>query len=236
MDGILQTTENDEFVYHEMLCQTPLFLHKNPKIVLVIGGGDGGSIEEILKHRDVKEVRMVDIDKKVVEVAKEYLPSISKGAFNDKRLNLIVGDGVEYVKNNKNCFDVIILDLPDPGESSIDFISAKFYKNIKNALKKDGIVSIQSQSPSAQPGLVSKIFKRVKSIFPYCEIRRAVVFSYQTGEYSFTIGAKVDIRKITKKDIENKFRRKKLDLRYYSPEIHFASKVLPRYLEEIIKK
>jgi len=235
LDGILQTSEKDEFVYHEMICHTPIFLHKDPKRVLIIGGGDGGSLEEVLKHR-IEEVRMVEIDKKVIEVSRKYIPSISKEAFKDKRAELIIGDGKAYIKKHKDFFDIIILDLSDPTGPGKDLISLEFYKNVRRALKKDGIVSIQSQSLSTQPKLVSIIFKRVKKVFPYCEIHKAVVFSYQTGEFTFTIGAKKDLSRITEEDIEKRFKRAKLNLKYYNPEIHFASKVLPRYLEEIIKK
>jgi spermidine synthase len=233
LDGVLQTSEEDEFIYHEMLCQTPLFLHPNPKKVLIIGGGDGGSLEEVLKHK-VEDVQMIEIDKKVIEVSKKYLPLVSKGVFDNKKAKIIIDDGKEYVKRNVNFFDIIILDLSDPGGPSKDLISSKFYKNIEKALKKDGIVSIQSGSFSCQPKLVSIIFNRINKIFPWVEIRRAVVPSYQAGEYSFIIGSKNNLDKITLKNLEAKFKKTKLSLSYYSPKIHFSSLVLPRYLKEKI--
>jgi len=233
LDGILQTSEKDEFVYHEMLCQVPMFLHKNPKRVLIVGGGDGGSLEEILKHK-VEKVWMVEIDKKVIEVSRKYLPSISKGAFSDKRAEVIIEDGKEFIKRHENFFDIIILDLSDPKGPAKDLISLNFYKRVKKALRKNGMVSIQSGSFTCQPELVSTILKRIKKIFPFAEIRRAVVPSYQAGEYSFTVGSATNLKKITFKDIDKKYKKLKLNLEYYSPEIHFVSKILPKYLRDRI--
>ena len=233
LDGILQTSEKDEFVYHEMLCHTPLFLHKNPKKVLIIGGGDGGALEETLKHK-VEEVVMVEIDKKVVDLSKKYLPSISKNAFKDKRAKLIIGDGKAFIEKNTNAFDVIILDLSDPDGPAKELISLIFYKNVKKCLKRDGVISIQSGSFSVQPKLVSTIYNRIKKVFPFYEIHKAVVEAYQAGEYSFTIGAKENINKITKAQLEKRFKKNNLKLNYYSPDMHFASKVLPKYIKDII--
>ncbi len=234
LDGIVQMSEKDEFIYHEMFCQTPMLLHKNPKRILIIGGGDGGVLREVLKH-PVERVWMVDIDKKVIEVSRKYLPSISKKAFSDKRAEIIIGDGKEYIRQRPNFFDVILLDLSDPGGPAEDLISSNFYKNVKRALRKNGIVSIQSGSFTVQPRLVATIFKRAKKIFPYVEIRRAVVPAYQAGEYSFTICSKINLGKITQKEIEKKYKKLKLRLKYYSPEIHFTSRVLPQYLKEKLK-
>ena len=235
LDGVIQTSEKDEFVYHEMLCQTPLFLHSDPKNVLIIGGGDGGSLEEVLKHK-VEKAIMVEIDEKVVKLCQKYLPLISKKAFKNKKAELIITDGKEYIKKHKNYFDVIILDLSDPAGPAEDLISLNFYKKVEKALRENGIVSVQSGSFTCQSELVSKIFNRIKKVFPYCEIRRAVVHCYQAGEYSFTIGSKKNLKTITFNQIEKKYKKLNLDLKYYSPEIHFSSKVLPKYLKEKIDK
>jgi len=234
LDGILQTSEKDEFIYHEMLCQAPLFLHPNPKKVLIVGGGDGGSLEEILKH-PVDMVCMTEIDEKVIEVSKKYLLSISKKAFEDKRVELVIADGKEYVKRSKNSFDVIILDLSDPAGPAKDLISSGFYKDVKRALKNGGIVSIQSGSLTFQPELVAAIFRRIGRIFPSVEVHRAVVPSYQAGEYSFTLASEMDLEKEARKSLKARYRKSSPIFEYYSPEIHFASKILPNYLAEKLK-
>ncbi|HXK32157.1 MAG TPA: polyamine aminopropyltransferase [Candidatus Paceibacterota bacterium] len=233
LDGILQTSEKDEFIYHEMLCHLPMFLHKNPKRILIIGGGDGGSLEEVLKH-NIEKVWMVEIDKKVIELSKKYIPSISKGAFKNKKAEIIIGDGKEYIKRHKNFFDVIILDLSDPLGPSKELISLNFYQDVKRALRKDGVISIQSGSLNDQPELVSKIFGRIKKIFPFADIYQAVIPSYQTGEYSFIVGVRARLDKLQEKNIEKKYKKSKFKLKYFSPEIYLTSRVLPKYLAEKI--
>ncbi|MFH1894495.1 MAG: polyamine aminopropyltransferase [Patescibacteria group bacterium] len=235
LDGITQTTEKDEFIYHEMLCQIPMLMHSALKRVLIIGGGDGGSLEEVLKH-NVEKVWMVEIDKMVMDLSKKYLPSISKGAFHDKRAEVIIGDGKEYIRKSKNFFDVIIMDLSDPGGPAEELVSLKFYKDVKRALKKGGIICIQGGSFDIQPSLVRNIFVRLNKIFSYVRIHLAVVPAYQAGECCF-IMASADKRfeNITQKEIEKKIKKLKLDLKYLSPEIYFSSQVIPRYLKEKLK-
>lgn len=226
LDGILQTIEKDEFIYHEMLCHLPLFSHPNPKRVLIVGGGDGGALEEVLKHK-IEKVWLVEIDKKVIEFSQKYLFSISKGAFEDKRTEIIIGDGKEFIKNYQNFFDVIILDLSEPLGPAKDLISLKFYRRLKKTLKKNGLISVQSGSFDAQPKLVALIYKRLKKIFPSVKIHRAFVPSY-VGEWGFTIASENDLEKLSFKNLEKKFKKLNLNLKYYSPEIHFASGVLPK--------
>ena len=235
LDGILQTSEKDEFIYHEMLCQVPMFYHPNPQKVLIVGGGDGGALEEVLKH-PVKKVWVVEIDEKVIQCCKKYLPSISKKAFEDKRVEIIIGDGKKFVKRYKDFFDLIILDLSDPLGPAKDLISLKFYKDVKRALKERGVVSIQNGSLTCQPKLVAIIHKRTRKIFPYVKIHRAVIPSYQAGEYSFTVASKLNLNYslAAKKKLEKRFKKLNLNLRYWSPEIHFSSAILPKYLEEKI--
>lgn len=236
LDDIIQTTENDEFIYHEMLCQVPLFLHSSPKSVLIVGGGDGGALEEVLKHASVKKAVMIEIDSKAVEVSRKYLSSISKKAFEDERTQLIIGDGKEFIKNHKNEFDIIILDLSDPGGPAKDLISLPFYRNVKRALKKNGIISVQSGSFTTQPELVSTIFKRLNTVFSYVEVRGAGVPSYQAGEYSFTIASDFNFLKVPQSVLKNRFlKAKAMKLRYLSPEVHAASAVLPQYLKDVFK-
>ena len=212
-----------------------MFLHKNSKKVLIVGGGDGGSLEEVLKHK-VEKVWMVEIDKKVIELSQKYLSSISKGAFKSKKAEIIIGDGKKYIKKHKNFFDIIILDLSDPHGPAKELVSLKFYRDIKKALRRDGIVSIQSGSLNDQPGLVKNIFYRIKNIFPFAEIHQAVIPAYETGEYSFIIGCKNKVDKAQEKNIERKYKKLKLNLQYFNPEIYFSSRVLPKYLAERIRK
>ena len=237
LDGILQTTLKDEFIYHEMLCQTPLFLHSSPKRVLIIGGADGGALEEVLKHSSVKEAWMVEIDKKAIDISRKYLPSISKNAFSDKRTHLVIEDGKKFVKEYKGLFDIIIMDLSDPGGPAQKLISMKFYKDVKRILKKGGIISIQSGSLSSQPKLVALIKKRLENIFRFVSVRTAVVPSYQEGLFTFTMASDFNFKKVSESLLEKKFKKaKKMNLKYWSPSVAVASVILPRYIKDFLTK
>lgn len=233
LDGIFQTSEVDEFIYHEMLCHLPLLLHQDPRKVLIIGGGDGGSLEEVLKH-PIEKVWVVEIDRKVIGVSKKYLPSISRGAFNSKKAEIIVGDGLKFIKNYKNFFDVIILDLSDPVGPAKELISLNFYKDVKKALKKRGVLSVQSGSITVQLKLVETIYKRLKKVFPFVEIHRACVPLYQAGEYSFTLAANFNLEKVSLAKLERRFKKLNLKTKYYLPKIHLSSRAKPRYLKNLL--
>ena len=234
LDGIFQTSEKDEFVYHEMLCHLPMFYHSNPKRVLIIGGGDGGILEEVLKH-PIEKVWMVEIDKKVIEVSKKYLPSISKRAFNSRKAEIIVGDGLEFMKKYRNFFDVIILDLSDPGGPAKKLISLNFYRDVKMALRKGGVISVQGGCFFYQIKLVAIVFKRLKKIFSSVILHKAPVILYGVGELNFAVASDVNLKRISLRNIEKKFKKLKLDLKYYRPKIHLTSAVLPKCLMKIIK-
>jgi len=231
LDGIVQLTERDEFIYHEMMANLPLFSHPNPKKVLIIGGGDGGTLREVLKH-PAEKIDLVEIDKKVIEISKKYLPFVSKGAFRDKRAKIFIEDGIKFVKKCKpNSFDVIIIDSTDPSGLSALLFSIKFYQNIYNILNKNGIMITQSGTFLEQLFQVKKIFNNLKNVFPYVKVYRACVPCYGTGEYSFTIASKINLEKINFQKIKKRYKKLKLKTKYYSPEIHSASGILPKYLK-----
>ncbi|SEF55076.1 spermidine synthase [Caloramator fervidus] len=229
LDGIVQTTVKDEFVYHEMITHIPLFTHPNPKKVLVVGGGDGGAIREILKHKSVEKAVLCEIDGDVIEECKKYLPEISC-ALDDPRCEIFVGDGIQYVKEHKNEFDVIIVDSTDPFSIAEGLFGGNFYKDIYNALTEDGIFVAQTETPFYLPETVKKVFNDARNIFPITKLFMAAIPTYPGGYWSFTIGSKkydpteVDITKIPD-----------LDTKYYTPEIHKACFVLPKYIQELIK-
>lgn len=230
LDGILQVTERDEFIYHEMLVHPALFLHQKPQRVLIVGGGDGGALEEALKH-PIREAWMAEIDERVIEVSQKYLSAIAKGAFYDKRAHVIVGDGKDFVGNYRGFFDAIILDLSDPHGPARRLIEAPFYRNVRKALKEGGIVSVQSGSFGAQPRLVKTIQRNLGKVFRFTQVRRATIQTYPVGEYAFTLAADWDFRRVAHRRLERRFRKPAFrNLRYWSPEMHEASAVLPKYL------
>ena len=155
-------------------------------------------------------------------------------AIENEKVKLLFEDGKEFIKKQKDFFDVIILDLSDPEGPALDLITQEFYQDVKDALKKDGIVSIQSGSLTHQPEVTSTIYKRVSKIFPYVKIHKAVIPTYQAGEFSFTVASKSNLDKVTLEKIQQRYEKLKLNLKYYNPQIHFASTVLPNYLKDLL--
>jgi spermidine synthase len=196
---------------------------------LIIGGGDGGVLREAVKHSFVEEIYLVDIDKMVTDVSKKYLPSLPNGAFSDKRVKVLHEDAMAFVRNYKNYFDVIIDDLTDLTGPSLDLWSAKFYQDIKNALKKDGVAGFQTAY--IHENFAKRSRENLKKVFPKFIVHKAFVGCFPFDEHTFSFCSKtVDFRKFTKKTIKGKFDKLKIKTKYYSPEIHFASKIFPPYL------
>lgn len=236
LDGVIQAAENDEFIYHECICHLPMFYHNNdPKDVLVIGGGDGGVLREMLKH-PINHITMVSIDGEEIEVNKKHLSCVSDGAFEHEKATVIVGDGKEYIKKYKNSFDVIILDLTEPEGPSQELITEEFYSDVKGALKKGGVVALHTMSLIEQPQLAATLHKRLKNVFSSVRVHREMIPSFTDGMFSFAVVSDEDLDKITLSDVKEKYKALNLDLRYYTPKMHFASAVLPKYILKILNE
>jgi len=229
LDGIVQTTIADEYVYHEMISHIPLFTHPNPEKVLVVGGGDGGAIREVLKHPSVKKAVLCEIDKCVVEECMKYLPEISCELENP-RCEVFIGDGIKYVHEHKNEFDVIIVDSTDPFGAAEGLFGGSFYKEISECLTKDGIFVAQTETPFYLPEVVRKVFSDAKEVFPVTKLFMAAIPTYPGGYWSFTIGSKMYDPE--EADVPKELR---FDTRYYTPKLHKACFALPKYVEELIK-
>lgn len=226
LDDIIQTNEKDEFIYHEMITHVALNTHVNPERVLVIGGGDGGAIREVLKHKSVKKATLAEIDDKVVEVSKKFLPSISCG-LEDKRADIQICDGIKYIQEHKNEFDVIIVDSTDPIGPAVGLFSGQFYKMVYDALKDDGIFVAQTESPFYNVDLIKNIHRDLKELFPIVRLYLATVPTYPGGLWTFTLGSKI-YDPLNVKSFED------IDTKYYSPEIHNSAFVLPPFVKNII--
>ena len=223
LDGEVQLSTKFEYIYHEMLVHPAMLYHKNPKRVLIIGGGDGGCLREVAKH-PVKEIYLVEIDKKVIEVSKKYLPSVSAGSFRDKRLKIFYEDAFQFLKRYQNFFDVIVNDLTDPKGPSLSLWEKEFYKIILNALKKEGIVSIQAGCLREE--FSDRLREKIAKNFPFFVLHSAFVDCFPMNEHVFFVGSKgFNFDKISFKEIERKFKKLKLKTKYYSPKIHFCSKL-----------
>lgn len=231
LDGTVQTTEGDEFIYHELIAHIPLLAHPAPKQVLVIGGGDGGTVREVLKHPGVERVVLCEIDGDVIDVCRKYLPSISC-ALDEPRVEIVVGDGVAYVEQHPDTFDVILNDSTDPAGPGVGLFTEGFYQNVKRALKKDGIFSAQTESPFADPEGVQKIYTLLRKVFPITQAYVAPIPTYPAGYWSWsfcseTLKPMAHVR-------EAEARRLEKDTRYYNWEVHQAVWALPNFVKALV--
>jgi spermidine synthase len=235
LDGVVQCTEGDEFVYHEMLTHLPILAHGKVESVLIIGGGDGGILEEVLKHKSVKRATMVEIDGEVIEVAKKYLPKICGKAFADKRTNLIVGDGAAYVAETKNRYDLVIVDRPDPVGPATVLFSEGFYRNCRRVMKPNAILVAQNGVPHMQGPELTEAIRLFQKIWAESGSYLAVVPTYVCGFMSMTWASDRDITDVDPRQVFARFDKAKLPaLRYYNPEIHFAAFALPNFVAGLI--
>lgn len=229
LDGMVMTTIRDEFVYHEMVAHPALMTHPNPKHVLVVGGGDGGVIREVLKHPQVEKAVLVEIDGKVVEYSKKYLPEIA-GELDNPRVEVIINDGYMHIHNNKNTYDVIMVDSTEPVGPAVQLFEKGFYQGIHDALKEDGIFVAQTDNPWFKGDLLRQVNNDVQEIFPIVRVYQANIPTYPSGLWTFTIGSKkYDPLKL------NKEKQHELNTKYYTSKIHEAAFVLPKFVEDLLK-
>lgn len=228
LDGMVQTTIQDEFVYHEMITHVPLNTHRSPKNVLVIGGGDGGAIREIIKHPAVGHAVLVEIDRRVVEVSRELLPEISCG-LDSPKVTVIYDDGIKHVRENPDTYDVIMVDSTEPVGPAVELFSGEFYRSIYNALKPDGLFVAQTESPFFNADLITSCHQKISQVFPLTKLYLASVPTYPSGLWSFTMGSK----KYDPEDIDSSA-VPGYPTKYYTAEVHKGAFMLPRFVEELI--
>ena len=231
LDDLMMTTEGDEFYYHEMISHVPMMQHPNPKTVLVIGGGDGGTVREVLKHDTVEKVVLCEIDGMVIDACKKYLPTIACGLDNPK-VEILVQDAIEYIKDKKNMFDIILIDSTDPMGPGEGLFTEEFYTNIKEALKEGGIMASQSESPVVNKAEIVKIYKLLKKVFPTCVAYTSPIPTYPGGYWSWSFCSE------TVKPLAYYDERRANDItktcKIYNKEYHNAVFALPNYLKELL--
>lgn len=239
LDGIVQLTEEDEAVYHEFMAHWPLFSHSNPKSVLVVGGGDLGVAREILKHKSVKELFVVDIDPAVTQMIKKHIPGIPNEAFLDSRLKIIHEDAEKFIKKIKNKLDVLILDSTDPIGPAISLFGADFIQNVERALKDGGIMIRQAGSIILQPYEFKGSYKQMEVIFGKDNMR-SVLISMATyfGGYFGLIAAVKGRHNFTDliEGAGKKYKESKIETKWYSGKIHKSLAVLPPVVKSMIRK
>ncbi|MGL4686166.1 MAG: polyamine aminopropyltransferase [Commensalibacter sp.] len=234
LDGVVQITERDEFVYQEMLAHVPLFAHGNARNVLIIGAGDGGVLRRVLQHPGVEKVTMVEIDGDVVELSKQFLPNISGQCWNDPRAEVIIGDGIEYVaKAPTASVDVIIVDSTDPIGVGEVLFTDDFYQNCARILTDEGLIVNQCGVPFMQAEELRETSKRRAKFFHYVSAYVAAVPTYVGGFMTLGIAGKGSNKtKISVDLIRDRAKQANIlgETRYWSPEVHVASFSLPPYI------
>ncbi|MEX0849036.1 MAG: polyamine aminopropyltransferase [Candidatus Dependentiae bacterium] len=229
LDGVIQTTEKDEFVYHEMITHVPMLQHGNAQKVLIIGGGDGGSLREVLKHKTVKKAVLIDIDTQVIELSKKYLPNHSQGAFNDPRAEIIIADGCKFVKETQEKFDVIICDTTDPIGAGKVLFTEEFYADCAKLLTKNGVFVNQNEVPY-MCDTINRTCNKLKPFFSTVKGFLAPVPTYIGGYMAFGFATNNDI--VTLQELEQRISNIDGELKYYTPEMHKASFALPNKLKQ----
>jgi len=235
LDNIVQVTTRDEFVYHEMMTHVPILAKGDVTNVLIIGGGDGGILREVLRHKSVEQATMVEIDASVVDLCQQHFADISDGAFDDPRTNLIIDDGVKFVAETKQRFDVIIVDSTDPIGPGEVLFTESFYAGCHRCLKDGGVLVTQNGVPFFQGSEVVDTNRRMGKSFKDNGFYTAVVPTYIGG--FMTLGWGCDdtaVRNVSVKVLQDRFQKANISTRYYTPEMHKASFALPPFISDLL--
>ena len=236
LDDIVQLTEVDEKYYHEPLAHCALFTHPDPKNVLIVGGGDGGLLREVVKH-PVRTIEVVDIDKDVIDLTKKYMPDFAGKAWQDKRLKIYIEDGAKFVRKTKKRYDVILLDTPDPVGPAIPLFKTAFYLDCQKILAPNGVIIRQTGSSLLQPEEMPSNFRQMEELFLEARVFITAVPTYVGGYFTFVAAAnKKGMFRKSLPLLKKRFQRLKIQTSWYTPQIHKASMILPRELEGSLKK
>lgn len=233
LDGLIMTTERDEFTYHEMLVHPALFTHPNPKQVLVIGGGDGGTIREVVQHPGVEQATLCELDELVIQKSIEFLPSMAREIDgSNPRVTIQFDDGVSCIMGGSGTFDVILVDSTDPVDPAASLLEEAFYRTVHSALKEDGILVVQSESPFHHADIQQRMFANLRQVFPIVEMYQACVPTYPGGYWSFAFASK-------KYHPARDFNRERaagrsFHTRYYNEDLHLGAFMLPTFARENI--
>jgi spermidine synthase len=227
LDGAIQTTMVDEFVYHEMITHVPLMTHPDPKRVAIIGGGDGGAVREVLKHPGVEAVYLIEIDERVVETCRQYFPTLS-AQLDNPRAHVDCTDGIQWVRQARD-FDVILVDSTDPVGPATGLFQPEFYQSVADALGPQGVMVAQSESPFLEPDVIQTVVQGMKTAFPIVRLYLAAIPTYPSGLWSFTLGSKGPLPGPADP------KRSIAATRYWTPEVHQAAFALPRFVEDLVR-
>jgi spermidine synthase len=235
LDGFNMTSEKEEFVYHENLVHPALTAHAAPRRVLIIGGGDGGSSEEALKHPSVEQVTMVEIDADVIDVAKQHFQAVHNGVFGNPKLRVLVEDGMKFVRDTQEKFDLVTLDLNDPVGPAAALYSSEFFQQLRQTLAPGGALTLHLGSPVAQPQRVAELAQRLNSVFRIVRVYIVYIPLYGSLWSMAVCSDKLDPKAFTADEIDRRIDARKLqELKYYNGETHEGVFALPNYVRDLV--
>lgn len=234
LDGYMMLTEKDEFVYHEMMVHVPMAVHPNVKKVLVIGGGDGGTVRELSRYKMIEEIDLVEIDEEVVEACIKHLPQTACG-FEDARVKCYYDDGLKFVRKYENTYDLILVDSTDPFGPGEGLFTKEFYGNCYKALKEDGIMVNQHESPFYKEDAyaMQRAHKRIVESFPISKVYQAHIPTYPSGHWLFGFASK-KYHPINDQRVEE-WKKLNLKTKYYNEQLHKGAFALPNFVEEMLE-
>ncbi|VFP88492.1 polyamine aminopropyltransferase [Candidatus Erwinia haradaeae] len=236
LDGIVQTTESDEFIYHEMMAHVPLLAHGNVRKVLIIGGGDGAMLRETSYHKNIEQITMVEIDSSVIELSKQYLPYHHAGSFHNPRCKIIIDNGVNFVQTTYDRFDVIISDCPDPIGPGESLYTSEFYQGCHKCLNPGGIFVAQSGVCFFQLNEAINNYQKLQHYFNDVGFYQASIPTYYGGIMTFAWASDDPIlRQINTLNLMTRYNQTELNCRYYNPALHASSFTLPQYFLNALK-
>lgn len=233
LDGLVQTTERDEFIYHEMLGHVPLLMLSEPRRVLIIGGGDGGTLRRVLEHPSIERAVMVEIDERVTELCRKFMPSISGGAFDDERADVRFDDGIAFVRETDERFDAILIDSSEPVGPGEGLFTTEFYTNVARILNAGGLLCAQSGSPYFQQGELHRAYRNISSVFSQARVYLCNVPTYPGTLWSFIVAGEHIV--IEEENAGVRARARDLRTRYWTPGIHAGAFGVPRIVEEVVE-
>ena len=231
LDGLVMTSDKDEFFYHEMISHIPMNSHPEPKQILVIGGGDGGTVREVLKHPCVERVVLCEIDGMVVDACKKYIPNIA-GELDNPKVEIQIRDGIEYIATQKNQFDIILIDSTDPLGPGVGLFTEEFYTNVKQSLKKGGIMVAQSESPFADKKEMKLMYALLKKVFPIVRTYVGPMPTYPGGYWSWAF-CSCDVEPLSYID-EKRVELIEKDAKLYNAQIHKSVFALPNFVKKLL--
>ena len=235
LDGYIMLTEKDEFIYHEMIAHVPMAVHPHVKKILLIGAGDGGAVRELVRYPEIEQIDLVEIDEEVIKVCMDYLPRVS-GELRNEKVRIHIEDGLKFVRSRENEYDLIIVDSTDPFGPGEGLFTKEFYGNCYKALKEDGIMVNQHESPFYESDATAcmRAHKRIVESFPISRVYQAHIPTYPSGHWLFGFASR-KYHPVHDLDAERWLARG-LETKYYTPKLHEGAFCLPAYVEKLLRK